>query len=151
MAVLFNIDLLIYENKKHARADSLHMRKPLLVFNEMERIYLKDLSNTTRNRYGSKEYPPTHTSISDIKPSFVPHWLKLQEVHLQDSKLWSQEGGTCMHVYSHCPGSLQQAWPKKVSVAGAVNQESCILIYVLRLFGFIECKSILPMEKHSDF
>lgn len=49
-----------------------------LVFNDKERLYLKDLPNTSRNRQGSEEHPPTHTSISDRKPSFVPRWLKLQ-------------------------------------------------------------------------
>lgn len=121
MAVVFNIDLLIQE-LKHAHADSLHKRKPWLVFNEKEVIYLKELPIATRNGHVSEECPPTHTSINDIKPSFVPRWLKLQEFHLQDSKLWSQVGGTCMHVHSHCTGRPQQGLPKQSEVAGAAKQ-----------------------------
>lgn len=132
-------------NKKHAHANALQKRKVWLAF-KVERLYLKDLPNTTRNWHGFEEHPPTHTSISDRKPSFVPRWLKLQEIHLQDSKLWSQAGRTRMHVHSHCTGSPQQDWPKQSEVIGAMKKENWILIYIFRLIGFVECTGILPME-----
>lgn len=102
------------------------------MFKEQEGNYWRELPNATRNGRGSEKCLPTHTSISDIKPSFVPHWLKLQEVHLPDSKLWSQIGGTCRHVHSHCNGSPQQGLPKQSEVAGAGERGSWIVIYALK-------------------